>query len=139
MDRTLPALQRGYHKFYHLLSKEVLNLLPVLRPWESLWDNLNKYFSDDRVKLGFTFQSKYLGMSPYNCPSLFSILPYTEYKWGVYHVMGGLHKLTKAMADVTRELGGKIKLNKEVAEIDIVNKKPMVCILKMGIIKSSTR
>ncbi|MFW6308721.1 MAG: phytoene desaturase family protein [bacterium] len=121
MQRTLPALQRPYHKFYHLLSSEVLNLLPVLRPWESLWDNLGNYFSNDRVKVGFTFQSKYLGMSPYNCPSLFSILPYTEYEWGVYHVMGGLNKLAEAMAEVFQELGGQIFLEKEVEEIDVVN------------------
>ena len=123
MNRTLPALQRGYHKFYHLFSSEVRSMLPVLKPWQSLWDNLGDHFSDDRVKVGFTFQSKYLGMSPFNCPSMFSILPYTEYKWGVYHVMGGLNQLAQAMAEVIKELGGKIELNKEVTQIDIKDNK----------------
>jgi hypothetical protein len=31
---------------------------------------------DDRLKLAFTFQAKYLGMSPWRCPALFSILSY---------------------------------------------------------------
>lgn len=132
MNKSLPALQRPYHKLHHLLSSEVLNLLPLLRPWESLWSNLDNYFSDERIKLGFTFQSKYLGMSPYNCPSLFSILPYTEYKWGVYHVIGGLNKLAQAMAEVCQELDVEIHLNEEVKEINIKNKKAKGLKLKDG-------
>ncbi|MFW6305795.1 MAG: phytoene desaturase family protein [Bacillota bacterium] len=123
MQRTLPVLQKGYSSFKDILKPEILKLLPVLKPGQSLWENLGEYFEDDRVKVGFTFQSKYLGMSPYNCPSMFSILPYTEYKWGVYHVMGGLHQLSQVMAEVFEEMGGTIKLNKTIQEIEIEKKK----------------
>jgi len=38
-----------------------------------------------RLQLAFTFQSKYLGMSPFQCPSLFSILSFLEYEYGIWH------------------------------------------------------
>lgn len=123
MKYTLPVLQRPYSNWSDLLNIDILRLLTVLNPQRSLWEELGKYFEDDRVKVGFTFQSKYLGMSPFNCPSMFSILPYTEYKWGVYHIMGGLNKLAEAMAEVIKEYDGEIKLNNEVTEIKIKNGK----------------
>ncbi len=119
LNRALPALQRGYYKYSDLLSREVLNMLPVLRPFTSLWDELGKHYSEDRVKIGFTFQSKYLGMSPYNCPSMFSIIPFIEHKWGIKHVTGGLNQLAVAMADLFEELGGDLQLNRPVREIEI--------------------
>ena len=123
MRYTLPVLQRPYNSFTDLLNKDIFRLLKVLNPQRSLWDDLGKYFDDDRVKVGFTFQSKYLGMSPFNCPSMFSILPYTEYKWGVYHVTGGLNQLATAMAELFKELGGEIALESEVDEIKINGQK----------------
>ncbi len=123
MNYTLPVLQRPFKNFTDLFNVDMLKLLSVLKPYKSLWEELGDYFSDDRVKVGFTFQSKYLGMSPYNCPSMFSILPYTEYEWGVYHIMGGLNQLSQQMAVLVEKLGGTIKLEHEVKEINIVNNK----------------
>ena len=51
---------------------------------------LADYFRSEELRLAFTFQSKYLGMSPWDCPGLFTMIPYTEHAHGVYHVMGGL-------------------------------------------------
>ncbi|MFO0801269.1 MAG: hypothetical protein U0804_27710 [Gemmataceae bacterium] len=67
-----------------LLSWDLLKLAPLLRPWNSV-ERGSRYFADPRVRLAFTFQSKYLGMSPFNCPSLFSILSFLEYEYGVWH------------------------------------------------------
>ncbi len=97
-EKTFPVLRGDYRKFTDMLNKNVLNFLPVMRPFTSLWSDLSNHFQDDRIKVGFTFQSKYLGMSPMNCPSVFSILSYIEYSMGIYHVMGGLNQLSKAMA-----------------------------------------
>ena len=121
MKYTLPVLQRPFNSWLDMANMDILRLLTVLRPHKSIWEELGEYFEDDRIKVGFTFQSKYLGMSPHKCPSMFSILPYTEYKWGVYHVMGGLNRLAYAMAEVIEELGGRIKLNSQVEEILIEN------------------
>ena len=70
-----------------------------------------RYFRDPRVRLAFTFQSKYLGMSPFNCPSLFSILSFLEYEYGVFHPIGGCGAVTEAMARVAADLGVEISLD----------------------------
>ncbi len=127
---TLPVLQRPFSRLKDLLNIHILKLLFVLNPQRSIWSDLGRFFSDGRVKVGFTFQSKYLGMSPFKCPSMFSILPFIEYNWGIYHVKGGLNKLSKAMAKVIEEEGGKINVSSPVKEIVIENEKAVGIKLK---------
>jgi phytoene desaturase len=112
-----PCLERPFLGWRDVLSGRMLRLLPSLRPWLSLDKELGRYFSDPRVRIAFSFQSKYLGMSPYRCPSLFSILSFLEYEHGVYHPIGGCGAVTDAMARIAREMGVDIRLGEEVREI----------------------
>jgi phytoene desaturase len=117
MARFQPCLERPFLGWKDLLRWQLLKLLPIVRPWESLDRNLARYFSDPRIRLAFSFQSKYLGMSPFNCPSLFSILSFLEYEYGVWHPVGGCAALSEAMGRVARELGVTFSLGEEVTEI----------------------
>ncbi|MEK0446409.1 MAG: All-trans-zeta-carotene desaturase [Verrucomicrobiota bacterium] len=112
------CLERPFHGWGSLFAKEVLSSLPHIRPWESVDGYLHKFFSDERVRLAFSFQSKYLGMSPFRCPSLFSILSYLEYDYGVWHPVGGCGEVSEAMARVARRLGVDIRLNEPVTSLE---------------------
>jgi phytoene desaturase len=116
--RTIyPCLQRPYQTLASYLSPNLLRALPYVLDPRSVHSILGSYFDDERLKLAFTFQAKYLGMSPWHCPSLFSILSFTEYRFGVFHVQGGLNRISKAMAKVVGELGGEILLNTPVKRL----------------------
>lgn len=112
-----PCLQTNFTSWRDVMTPRMLRMLPRLRPWQSLEANLRGYFKDPRVRLSFCFQSKYLGMSPFVCPSLFSILSFLEYEYGVFHPIGGCGVLTEAMARVARDLGVEIALEEPVERI----------------------
>jgi phytoene desaturase len=92
-------------------------MLPMLRPHQSLDAYLKRFFRDPRIRLAFSFQSKYLGMSPFRCPSLFSILSFLEYEYGVFHPIGGCSAVTAAMARVAERLGVEIEVDQPVEEV----------------------
>jgi phytoene desaturase len=117
MRAIYPCLQRPYHELKSYLSSTLLKAVPYVATAQSVVDVLDRYFRDDRLKLAFTFQAKYLGMSPWRCPALFSILSYTEYRYGIYHVQGGLCRISDAMAKVFSEHGGKLRLGCGVKEV----------------------
>ncbi len=117
LEKFAPCLQSPFLSWKDLLQARLLAVLPYLKPWKSLHAELAGYFRDPRLQLAFTFQSKYLGMSPFQCPSLFSILSFLEYEHGVWHPIGGCNALSQAMARVATELGATIQLDAPVAEI----------------------
>src|SRR5262245_33227519 len=109
LDRFRFALENPFAGWRSMLRWQVLKLLPLLRPWLSLDAELGRYFRDVRVRLAFSFQSKYLGMSPFNCPSLFSILSFLEYEHGVFHPIGGCAAVMERMAEIAEEMGVEIR------------------------------
>jgi phytoene desaturase len=118
-----PCLESAFDSWRDLVQARLLKLLPMLRPHQSLDTYLKRFFSDDRVRLAFCFQSKYLGMSPFRCPSLFSILSFLEYEYGVLHPIGGCAAVTTAMARVAERLGVEIRLDEPVEEILFAGKR----------------
>ena len=122
-ERFTPFLETPFESWRDLARWDMLKMLPMLRPWRSLDADLRNYFHDDRIRLGFTFQSKYLGMSPFTCPSLFSILSFLEYEHGVFHPIGGCGAVSLAMARVAKDMGVKILLNEPVEEMLFTGRK----------------
>ena len=117
LEQFIPFLESPFTSWRDLTKLRMLKMLPLLRPWRSLDTDLRTYFKDERIRLGFSFQSKYLGMSPFSCPSLFSILSFLEYEHGVFHPTGGCGAITRAMARVAEELGVTILLNEPVEQM----------------------
>lgn len=124
LARFRPILEAPFNSGLDLLSPSVLSALPLLKPWKSLGQELAHYFTDPRLAIAFSFQSKYLGMSPFRCPSLFSILSYLEYAHGVFHPFGGCGQVSQRMADLARSLGVEIRLDEAVTGFDFVGKRP---------------
>ncbi|MGJ8677123.1 MAG: phytoene desaturase family protein [Akkermansiaceae bacterium] len=118
LHTIFPCLQNHYSKLSSYFQKHMLKALPYVATKKSVMDVLSEYFDDERLKLAFTFQAKYLGMSPWNCPALFSILAYIEYAHGIYHIQGGLCNISTGMAKAFQEDGGKIMFDTEVTNIN---------------------
>lgn len=111
LERLAPVLQSPMNRFTDMLKPNVIKAVGELEIGKSLVDTLSQFFKDEELQLAFTFQSKYLGMSPWESPGAFSILSYIEHAYGVYHIKGGLNRLTQAMGKVAEEMGVTIHTN----------------------------
>jgi phytoene desaturase len=123
LEAFKPFLESSFDSWRATIHPKLLQLLPLLRPWRSLDSELGRYFSDERVRLGFSFQSKYLGMSPFECPGLFTILSFLEYEYGVYHPQGGCGSVTHTLAKLCRRSGVEFRLNTPVEQVLVANKR----------------
>jgi len=111
------CLQAAYSSPLDYLKPVFLKAIPHLSVGRSLYGVLGDYFDHEYLRLAFTFQSKYLGMSPWSCPGAFAMIPYIEYAYGIYHVTGGLSEISRAMAKVLEEEGGTICLGAPVEKL----------------------
>jgi phytoene desaturase len=79
---------------------------------------VGKFIADERLRDALTFQSLYLGLSPYESMAIYSLLPYTEIAGGLYYPMGGIHQLSVALAQVASELGAELRYGAAVSRIE---------------------
>jgi phytoene desaturase len=121
--RFAPFLEQPFESWMDLATPDLLKLMPLLKPWKSLDAELGTFFSDERIRLAFTFQSKYLGMSPFRCPSLFSILSFLEYEHGVYHPVGGCGAVSTAMARLAQDMGVEIRYEEPVESLEFAGRR----------------
>ena len=112
-----PCLQRPYSSWTSLFAPIFLRALPHLSLASSVMDKVKSYFGSEELGISFSFQSKYLGMSPWTCPAAFTMLSYIEHAYGIYHIQGGLKNITASMAKVFEEEGGEIRLESPVARV----------------------
>ena len=131
-ERLYPCLQRDYGRISQFFSTTLLKAFPHLAAGKSLYDVLGEYFRSEELRLAFTFQSKYLGMSPWDCPGLFAMIPYTEHAHGIYHVMGGLNKITEALAAVAKEFGAEIHTARPVKQVRLEGRRAVGVELASG-------
>ena len=122
LDRSRGCLQSPWKGPSDLLSRRAMSAATVLRPWASVASDLERLFDDERVRLAMSFQTKYLGMSPFHAPSLFTILAFLEYEHGIFHAKGGLGSITTRMGEIAKEMGVKFELETEDEEVIIDGK-----------------
>ena len=125
LARFRPILESPFNSWRDAARPHLARMLPLVRPWLSLDGELKRHFSDPRLRVAFSFQSKYLGMSPFRCPSLFSILSFLEYEHGVWHPTGGCAAVSEKMAEIAVELGADLRLDTEVTGLRFEGKKPV--------------
>jgi len=120
-DKLIPCLSIPYSRIKDFFSRHLVTALPYLDAHTSLYGVLSRYFTDPEIRVAFTFQAKYIGMSPWSAPGTFSIISYIEHGGGIFHVKGGLNRLSNAMAEAFKQLGGEIHFSSPVKKILVNN------------------
>ena len=112
-----PILKKPFPNVFHFLRPDVLKAVPHVHLGQSVYRHLETFNKDEHFIHSLSFQAKYLGMSSYQAPSIFTILPYLEHGLGLYHVKGGLNQVNHVMAKLIEQKGGKIHLSSPVDQI----------------------
>ena len=76
-----------------------------------------------RLKTAFTFQDVYMGLSPFDAPATFSLMPYTELAHGVWYPKGGMYRVVKALMSLAQQAGVEFCFNQAVDRIEVNGKR----------------
>lgn len=100
----------------HVLSNP--SLVPAMAPLSTLAGVLRRQFSDPRLRQLFGRYATYVGGSPYQSPAVLALIWHAEAS-GVWRVVGGMHRLARAMEDVAKSLGATFRYNSSVTRIEV--------------------
>ena len=112
-------VNRDFRKASEFFTFDNLPLLYQLKPLVNHYANMSAYFDDPRLKAAFTFQDVYMGLSPFEAPATFSMMPYTELAHGVWYPRGGMYQVVEALTELAREAGVEFIFNSAVERIEV--------------------
>jgi phytoene desaturase len=118
-DALMGALvNRDFRRASDFFNLRMLRLLLRVKPFAHHYADMAGYFDAPRLKSAFTFQDLYLGLSPFDAPAAFSLLPYTELADGVWYPSGGMYGVVETLVDLASEAGVDFRFRSAVARID---------------------
>jgi phytoene desaturase len=79
---------------------------------------MSAFFDDPRLKSAFTFQDIYTGLSPFDAPATFSMMPYTELSHGVWFPKSGMYRIVETLMDLALQAGVEFRFNSAVEWIE---------------------
>ena len=112
-------VNRDFRKPSDFFRLEHIPLLYQLKPLVNHYGNMSAYFDDPRLKAAFTFQDVYMGLSPFEAPATFSMMPYTELAHGVYYPRGGMYSIVEALMELARAAGVEFIFDSTTKQIDV--------------------
>lgn len=125
-------VNRDFRKASDFFRLENIPLLYRLKPLTNHYRNMSMYFDDPRLKAAFTFQDVYMGLSPFEAPATFSMMPYTELAHGVWYPKGGMYSIVQALMKLAVEAGVEFQFDVPVKQIDVIKDQARGVILRDG-------
>lgn len=123
MATTKAIFQKG---FVELADKPFLQFTDMLKvapdlikmqSYLSVYNYASQFIKDDFLRRCFSFHPLLIGGNPFDAPSIYAMIHYLEREWGIHYAIGGTGAIVNAMVRLFEELGGKLRLSTEVAEI----------------------
>lgn len=112
-------VQPDFRKASDFFKLSNLPLVHQVKPLTKHYANMSRYFDDPRLKAAFTFQDVYMGLSPFEAPATFSMMPYTELAHGVWYPHGGMYQIVEALMSLARAAGVEFVFNSSVEQVEI--------------------
>jgi len=112
-------VNRDFRKASQFFSLRNLPLFLRLRPFLNHYRHMAAFFTEPRLKSAFTFQDIYTGLSPFEAPATFSMLPFTELAHGVFYPQGGMYQVVESLTDLASQAGVEFLFNSPVEHIEL--------------------
>lgn len=114
-------LEESYRRPWRLLRLHLLGAWLRLHLLKSYHRHVVGYFRNPRAQKLLEWMVTFLGASPSNAPSLYSLINHADFNLGIWYPRGGIYALIGAWEKLCRELGVQFVFNARVEEILVVD------------------
>lgn len=111
------VLRKNFETWYDFFTGNNLIFAFQIHVFSNMWSRVSKYFKSEKLRKAFTFQSMYMGQSPYEAPGTYNLLQYTELAEGVWYPKGGYNTVIQKMEQVAKKKGAVFHYNTPVKKI----------------------
>ena len=121
-SQVVQSNYRGMIDYFLKMSKVPFKHIPYL--FRTMWQELDKSFSSEEVKIIFSLVAFFLGSTPFQTPSIYSLLSYTEMRHnGCWNVKGGMYNIVNSIVNILKSRGVEFHFNTETVGVGNSNGK----------------
>jgi 1-hydroxy-2-isopentenylcarotenoid 3,4-desaturase len=116
---TNSFLYTNFDNYAAFLKPRVLASVPRIgfAALQSIDNYVSRFISTPELKQLLEYHMVFLGMSPYNAPSLFRLMGYMDFCQGVFYPQGGMYKIIEVMLKLADKYGVTVHTNTAVEQI----------------------
>ncbi|MBP3951107.1 phytoene desaturase family protein [Bacillus suaedae] len=111
-------LDRSFVRKNDFFNPSTLKTLWKLKAYQTVREQVKQFFSHPRLQEAFSFQTLYIGGSPFRSPAMYSLVPFSEHYHGIWYVKGGYASIVSLLESKLRERGVTIMLGHEVTSLE---------------------
>lgn len=105
------------HSIFEFADIRLLKSAFKLKLFTSIGKQIKTKFKNPFLRQLLEFPVLFLGATPDNTPSLYSLMNYADMQLGTWYPLGGMYKITEAFEKIAQNLGVKIHRGEAVTEL----------------------
>jgi phytoene desaturase len=99
------VLYKNMSSLFDLINLDMMKLGSKMGVFEPMHSYISKFFKHPKIQQILEYNLVFLGCSPKNAPSLFSLMTHVDFNLGVWYPEGGVTSLVNAVVSVGKEHG----------------------------------
>lgn len=118
-DTEYKIIKRNFDNIVsYALSMATVPMKHLPKMFRTFWAELERHFESEEVKIIFSLVAFFLGATPFNTPSVYNLLNYTELEHdGYWNVKGGMYKIVEGIMGLLEKKGVKMIYNTEITSV----------------------
>jgi len=128
----------GFEKLAHVPFGSWFDMAKIvpemvrLQSFRTVHGLVSSFIKNERLREVFSFHPLLVGGNPFSTTSIYTLIAFLERKWGVHFPIGGTGALVNGLVRLIEGQGGEVRLNSEVAKIDVENGRAVGVTLRSG-------
>jgi phytoene desaturase len=125
VEYTRRVFQKGYVELAaepFLRFSDMVRVAPSLvrlRADRSVYATVARFVKNEHLRQALSFHSLLVGGNPFETSSIYTLIHHLEREWGVFFPRGGTGALVRALVRLYQELGGELRLNTPVDQVEV--------------------
>jgi phytoene desaturase len=113
-------IERNFDSPRDLLTLNLLRLVAA-GAFGRLQKRVDHFLRDERTRRIFSFQAMYAGLAPHKALAIYAVIAYLDTVAGVYHPVGGMHAVPRALAGAAQRHGVEIHYGATASQVEVRN------------------
>jgi phytoene desaturase len=124
LDYSAGVYHEGYEKLGHVAFLDFASMIkaaPALakyQAWRSVYSMVSSFVKSEKLREALSFHTLLVGGNPMTTSAIYALIHKLERDGGVWFARGGTNRLVAGMVALFERLGGTIRLNDAVTQIE---------------------